>query len=81
MKLIIEESFNSNQGFSTEENEWATYDIFINNENVFSVKHDNRTVKNNTLFDNFGDCLNIIPLLKKFYDFGKNNIDIEFKLK
>lgn len=81
MKIIIEESFKSNQGISSKENEWATYDIFVNSENVFSVKHDSKALKKNTLFDNFEDCLNIIPLLKKFYDFGKNNVDIEFKLR
>lgn len=80
MKLKVEESFLSNQGLN-EEKEWALYEIYINNSKVFSVKHDSTQPNKNTLFDNFEDCYNILPLLKKFYDYGKENVDIEFKIK
>lgn len=80
MKIKVEESFLSNQGLN-ENNEWASYELYIDNDKVFSVKHDTNTPNKNTLFDNFKDCYDIITLLKTFYEYGKNNVDIEFKLK
>lgn len=78
--MKIEESFLTNQGLN-ETYEWAEYKLFIDNKEIFSVKHDDRTPQDNTLFNNFKDCYNIISLLKQAYEAGKNNVDIEFGLK
>ena len=79
-KVLVEEEFLSNQGCS-EEYEWASYELYVDGEEVLNFKHNTEVPEENTLFHNFKDCLNILPLLETFYNLGKNNIDIEFKLK
>lgn len=62
-------------------NNTETYNIYFNDNQVFSVKHDLYTSDKNTLFDNFKDCYNVLMLLKKVYELGKNNVNIEFSIK
>lgn len=78
--MILEESFLTNQGIDSE-HEWAEYKIFADNKEIFSVKHDTNDKDNNTLFENFKDCYNIINLLKQFHEYGKQGIELEFKIK
>lgn len=72
--MKIEEEFITNK--TIEE-----YNIYFDGQEVFSVKHDLLNKKENTLFDNFNDTYNIIMLLKKVYDLGKKNIDIDFCIR
>lgn len=78
--MKIEESFLTNQGID-KNHEWAEYKLFIDNKEVFAVKHDTNTPEKNTLFDNFKDCYNIISILKQVYEAGKNNVELEFGLR
>lgn len=55
--------------------------MFIDNKEVFAVKHDTNIPEKNTLFDNFKDCYNIISILKQVYEAGKNNVELEFGLR
>lgn len=78
--MKIEESFLTNQSLNNN-HEWAEYKLFIDGEEMFSVKHDTNTPNDNTLFNNFKDCYNLPLILKQVYEAGKNNIDIEFGIK
>ena len=78
--MKVEESFLTNQGID-KNHEWAEYKLFIDNKEVFAVKHDINTPEKNTLFDNFKDCYNIISILKQVYEAGKNNVELEFGLR
>lgn len=78
--MKIEESLLTNQGID-ENHEWAEYKLFIDNKEVFTVKHDTNSPEDNTLFTNFKDCYNIMTLLQQVYEAGKNNVQVEFGLR
>ena len=78
--MKIQESFLTNQGLN-KEHEWAEYKLFMDNKEVFSVKHDTNNPEDNTLFTNFKDCYNIVTLLQQVYEAGKNNVQVEFGLR
>lgn len=80
MKVKVEENFLTNQGLNQRE-EWAQYELYIDDKKVFSVGHNTSNPKDNTLFNNFKDCYDIVSLLKTFYEYGKNNVELEFKIK
>lgn len=78
--MKIEESLLTNQGID-ENHEWAEYKLFIDDKEVFTVKHDTNTPEENTLFYNFKDCYNMISILKQVYEAGRNNVELEFGLR
>lgn len=78
MKVL--ESFKSNQGVNND-NEYAEYKIYIDENEIFSVHHNSKTPTENTLFNNFKDCYNIMCLLKDFYELGRSGVELEFGIK
>lgn len=79
--FLIEEDLTTFHNDNTKEAEWASYKLYFNGKEVFSVKHDNKELDKNTLFDNFKDCINIPALLKTVYELGKENKEIKFAIK
>lgn len=59
--------------------EWDSLEIFENNESIFYVNDSVFDASDNTLRRNFSDCHNICDLLKKFYEYGKKGVIIDFE--